>query len=86
MKSERMSSFVLMGMDEIQVFNHYYRPKENKMKLSAPKTGTWWIAVILGVLGILGQLVAIPFVSDYAFWFVAVGFVLLALATFLKDL
>ena len=56
------------------------------MKLSAPKTITWWIAVIVGVLGILGQLVAIPFVSDYAFWFVSIGFVLLALGTFLKGL
>lgn len=56
------------------------------MKLSAPKNTTWWIAVVIGVLGILGQLVSIPFVSTYAFWFVVVGFVLLALATFLKDL
>ena len=52
------------------------------MKLSAPKTITWWIAVVLGVLGILGTFVTIPFVSTYAFWFEAVGFVLLALAPF----
>lgn len=56
------------------------------MKLNAPKNTTWWIAVIAGVLGILGNLVTIPFVSQYAFWLVAVGFVLLALATYLKDL
>ena len=56
------------------------------MKLSAPKVITWWIAVILGVLGILGQLTAIPFVSENAFWFVAIAFILLVLATFLKDL
>ena len=56
------------------------------MKLSAPKTITWWIAVVLGVLGILGSFMSLPFVSDNAFWFVAVGFILLALATFLKDL
>jgi len=56
------------------------------MTLSAPKTITWWIAVILGVLGILGNLVVIPFVSGYAFWFVAAAFVLLVLGTFLKDL
>jgi hypothetical protein len=56
------------------------------MKLSAPKTITWWIAVILGVLGILGSFMSIPFVSGYAFLFVAIGFVLLALATLLKDL
>ena len=56
------------------------------MKLNAPKNITWWIAVVLGVLGILGTFVTLPFVSAYAFWFVAVGFILLALATFLKDL
>ena len=56
------------------------------MRLSAPKTITWWVAVIVGVLGILGALIDIPFVSDNNFWFVVVGFVLLALATFLKDL
>ena len=56
------------------------------MRLSAPKTITWWIAVVLGGLGILGTFITLPFVSANAFWFVAVGFVLLALATFLKNL
>ena len=66
--------------------NRYYRNKEIQMKLNAPKTITWWIAVIVGVLGILGSFVTIPFISAYAFWFVTGGFVLLALATFLKGL
>jgi len=56
------------------------------MKLSAPKQVTWLIAVIAGVLGILGTFIDLPFVSDYTFFLVAAGFVLLALATFLKDL
>lgn len=56
------------------------------MKLNAPKTTTWWIAVVIGVLGFLGTLTSIPVVSEYAFWFVFVAFVLLALATYLKDL
>ena len=56
------------------------------MKLNAPKNVTWWIAVVVGVLGILGKLFTIPFVSANAFWFAAVGFVLLALATYLKGL
>ncbi|MCP4139699.1 MAG: hypothetical protein GY755_05315 [Chloroflexi bacterium] len=56
------------------------------MKLNAPKNITWWIAVVLGVLGILGNLMTLPFVSGFAFWFVALGFVLLALGTFLKGL
>lgn len=56
------------------------------MRLSAPKQITWWIAVILGVLGILGHFLALPFVSTYSFWLVAIAFVLLALATFFKGL
>ena len=56
------------------------------MKLSAPKKITWWIALIVGLAGILGNFVTIPFISDYDFWFVVVGFVLLVLATYLKDL
>ena len=56
------------------------------MKLNAPKTITWWIAVVLGVVGIIGSFVAIPFISIYAFWLVAIAFVLLALATALSGL
>ena len=56
------------------------------MNLNAPKTITWWIAVVLGVLGILGNFVAIPVVSEYAFLLVAIAFVLLALATALTGL
>ena len=56
------------------------------MKLSAPKNTTWLIALVIGLLGILGYFVSIPFVSDNAFWFEAVAFVLLALATYLNDL
>jgi hypothetical protein len=57
-----------------------------KLKLSAPQEITWWIAVIIGVLGILGHLAKIPFVSANDFWFVAVAFVLLAIATYVKNL
>jgi hypothetical protein len=56
------------------------------MKLNAPKKLTWWIAVIVGVIGIVAHLVTIPVVSWFAFWLVVVAFVLLALATYLKGL
>jgi uncharacterized membrane protein len=56
------------------------------MKLSPPKVITWVIAVILGVLGILGTLTSLPFASDNAFVLVALGFVLLALATLIDGL
>jgi hypothetical protein len=56
-----------------------------KMKLSAPKTITWWIAVILGVLGFLGNLVTIPVISGLSFWLLFLGFAVLAVATFVEG-
>ena len=56
------------------------------MKLSAPQKVTWWIAVIVGVLGIIAHLVAVPVLSGIAFWLVAAAFVLLILGTYLKGL
>jgi len=56
------------------------------MKLNAPKVVTWWIAVVLAVLGFLGTLTTIPIATAYAFWFVLVAAVLLLLATALKGL
>ena len=49
------------------------------MNLSAPKQLTFWIAVILAVLGILATLVTIPVLSGFAFWLVVIGFVVLAI-------
>ena len=56
------------------------------MKLSAPKNVTWIIAVVLGVLGLLGSLTTIAGVSANAFWFVFLGFAILAVATFVDGL
>jgi hypothetical protein len=56
------------------------------MRLNAPTKNFWWISVILAVIGIIGQIVAIPVVSVYAFWFVTVGFILLALSTVVKGM
>ena len=66
--------------------SRYAKEAKKKMKLSAPKVITWWIAVIVGVLGILGHFTSIPVVSANEFWFVAAAFVLLALATYFKNL
>ena len=52
--------------------------------LSAPKNITWWIALILAVLGIIGYFV--PFLSPFAFWLVLASAVLLLLATRFKGL
>ncbi len=58
----------------------------NKLMLSAPKVTTWWLAVILGGLGLLGVFVAIPMITVNAFWLVAIAFILLVLATLLEGL
>ena len=55
------------------------------MRLSAPKKTTWWVAVIVGVVGVVANLVTIPVISGFAFWLVVIGFVLLALGTYLKG-
>ncbi|MEE3447990.1 MAG: hypothetical protein VZQ51_05190 [Bacteroidales bacterium] len=55
------------------------------MKLSAPKNSVWGVGVGLGVLGILGNLVSIPHVSPYAFWLLAAGFAVLAIACLFKG-
>jgi len=60
--------------------------KEGTMKLTPPKAITFWISVILGVLGLLGMLTSIPFVSANAFWFAFLGLVLLVLGLLLKGL
>ncbi len=56
------------------------------MQLSAPKIGTWIIALILGIVGIVGTLVAIPAISGFAFWLLVIGWVLLLLATLVSGL
>lgn len=63
-----------------------YPLTEEKMKLQAPKQITFWIAVILAVLGLLGQLVVIPVVSGVAFWLVLAAFVLLLLGVLLDGI
>jgi len=56
------------------------------MRLSAPKKLTWWIAVIVGVIGTIGLFATLPVVGANAKYLVVFGFVLLALATFVKGL
>ncbi len=54
------------------------------MKLSMPKVITWWIAVILGLLGIIFAFA--PTLSNYSIWLVALGWLLLVLGTAIKGL
>lgn len=55
------------------------------MKPSAPKASIWLLAMILGLLGIVGYFVDIPVVTDNLYWFVVAGFGLLAIGTTFKG-
>lgn len=56
------------------------------MNLSAPKNVTFYVAVVLAILGFLGFLIELPLVTGLAFWFVFVGFLLLAASVLLPNL
>ena len=57
------------------------------MKLSAPMQITWIIALILGIVGILATLVALPVITPaLGFWLVVVAWALLLIATIVRDL
>lgn len=55
------------------------------MRISAPKQVTFWVAVILAVLGILATLVTIPVLSGLAFWLVVIGFIILAAGNLIEG-
>ncbi|MEN8098685.1 MAG: hypothetical protein ABFQ89_06375 [Chloroflexota bacterium] len=56
------------------------------MKLNAPKQITWLIALVLVVLGILGQFVGVDILANLSFWFMFIAAVLLLVATYLPGL
>ncbi len=57
------------------------------MNLTPPKVLTFWIAVLLGVLGLVGAIVpSIAVIGTYAVWFVLAGLVLLVLGLLIKGL
>jgi hypothetical protein len=57
------------------------------LKLTAPTTVSWLIAVIVGVLGILLHQHYVHFrIGVEAFWLVAAAFILLAVASLFRGL
>lgn len=56
------------------------------MKLSAPKQITWIIALVIGILGLIGYVVSLGFLTDIAFWLVLVALVLMLVATWIEGL
>jgi hypothetical protein len=56
------------------------------MKLSAPRQITFWIAVVVAVLGVLAGLVTIPVLSGIAFWLVVIAFVILVVGNLAEGI
>lgn len=56
------------------------------MRLSPPKNGTWSLAILLGLIGILSFVVELPLLSDYSFELVTTGFGLLLIGTLFKGI
>jgi len=57
------------------------------MKLSAPKMVTWIIALVVGVIGLLATLVALPVISaSVGVWLVFLALVLMLVATMVTGL
>ncbi len=57
------------------------------MKLSAPKQVTFWVAVVVAVLGFIAFLMpALPVIGGtLGFWVVVLGFVILVLGNVLEG-
>jgi hypothetical protein len=66
--------------------NYSQKKEVDTMRLNAPKQITWWISLIIEVIGVLAYFIAIPVLSGIVFWILLVGFVLLFLGTFVKGL
>ena len=57
------------------------------MRLNAPKKIVWVLSLILAVISVIGYLVTIPVVTGaVVFWVMAVAWLLLFLATFVKGM
>jgi len=56
------------------------------MKLQKPKVFTFWLSVILAVIGVLAYIGVIGALAPYGIWLVLVGFVLLMLGTLFTGL
>jgi threonine/homoserine/homoserine lactone efflux protein len=54
-------------------------------RLSAPKVVTFWIAVLLALIGVIAVVAPIASLAGSALWLVVAGFVLLAAGNLLEG-
>jgi hypothetical protein len=48
------------------------------MKLNPPTQAIFWIAVVLALAGLLGQIGVIAALNPFAFWLILIGYLVLA--------
>lgn len=56
------------------------------MKANAPTTTVWILGLILGILGIVAHYTHIQYASEYSYYLLVAGFVLLAAGTTFKGI
>jgi hypothetical protein len=56
------------------------------LKLTPPKEITFWIAVVLGLLGLFSFLGVLTLLPIEAFWLLFIGFALLVVALLMKGM
>jgi mannose-6-phosphate isomerase-like protein (cupin superfamily) len=66
--------------------HHVQAEGATALNFSAPKSATWWVAVVVGLLGILGYIVNLPVISGYSGYLVVLAFLILAVATVVGGL
>jgi 4-hydroxybenzoate polyprenyltransferase len=56
------------------------------MRLSPPKQITWFIALALAVLALIGQTSVVAALNPYSFWLALIAAALMLVATIVKGL
>lgn len=56
------------------------------LRLSAPSFPMWFVSLLFGGAGLAARLGHLPPAAPYAFWLVAIAFVLLLVATLFRSL
>jgi hypothetical protein len=56
------------------------------MNTDTPRDVMWYLALALGLLGIVASFVSVPGISPHAFWLVVLGFVLMVIAPLFRGI
>ena len=61
------------------------KDREVKMRLTPPKNIVFIISLILVIISLVSKFITIPFVTEYQYWIMLVGYVLLGLGVAIKG-